>query len=148
VGDIVAILNDSGEQIMPRDECYIVHGHAPRVVQLNGSRPSCAGPIIAGSRSRAATRAVRGICTTPAPGELVTMLDPRSSAASLANGAERWTLDVDRPALLNVIFGLKPVGCLQRRRPSHGSTPLMKQSQLKVDNDVIVGSRSDCRFQS
>jgi hypothetical protein len=38
VGDIVAILNDSGERIMPIDECNIVRGPAPRVVQLNGSR--------------------------------------------------------------------------------------------------------------
>jgi hypothetical protein len=96
VGEIVAILNDSGERIMPIDERNIVRGPAPRVGQLNGSRPSCAGPIIAGNRSRAATRAVRGILrdisTRRARDDVGTTFvrsEPRKRCRAL---------DVDRPA--------------------------------------------------
>jgi hypothetical protein len=96
VGDIVAILNDSGERIMPIDECNIVRGPAPRVVQLNGSRPSCAGPIIADSRSRATTRAVRGILHDTSTRRARDNVGSTFVRNDLANGA---ALDVDRPAL-------------------------------------------------
>jgi hypothetical protein len=137
VGDIVVILNDSGEQIMPIDECYIVHGHAPRVVQLNGSRwPSCAGPIIAGSRSRANanTHAVRRILHFTSAGELVTMLGQRASQT-----VQRWT-SIDL-RFLNVIIGLKSVECLQRRRQLSGSTPMTLKKQITVE----CCQRCDCR---
>jgi hypothetical protein len=126
------------ESITPIDECNIVHGPAPRVVQLNSDGE------LRGTDNRRQSVSRQHTC-----GSQHFALHQRRrardnvGAASLAT-VQRWT-----SILLNVI-GLKSVGCLQRRRQMSGSTPLTlkKQSQLNfdVDSDVIVGSHPDCRF--
>jgi hypothetical protein len=138
VGDIVVILNDNVARIMPIDECNIVRGPAHASCSSTREMASCARPIVADSRSHVTTHAIRSIVYDTGIGKLVTMLEPVfAPRASLAHN-KRAALDVDRHTRLHVIIGLKYVECLQRRRQSNGSTPLMKRSQLNVDGDDVI----------